>query len=231
MKFLYSIRVCVCVFFFSNSREKSRCLTPIRSPKCWILTDNIKILRGIQHRLVVPLLDKIIYRIYFNFTRIMPPRKSNSMENINIHLRGFKANGCSLSLSLSLAPSPSLSPLSYTYPFPSRSLTSISNPYPSFSAPLPPLPSPPLPVFTPPTQRTDDLYRQNNNLISPQLGTIQNCTTKIINKFCADRSCRFQLATLATPYPPPTPPAHNVVAEYFYSRFLFAGINAHAVEQ
>lgn len=92
-------------------------------------------------------------------------------------------------------------------------------------------PSPPLPVFTPPTQRTDDLYRQNNNLISPQLGTIQNCTTKIINKFCADRSCRFQLATLATPYPPPTPPAHNVVAEYFYSRFLFAGINAHAVEQ
>lgn len=140
MKFLYSIRVCVCVFFFSNSREKSRCLTPIRSPKCWILTDNIKILRGIQHRLVVPLLDKIIYRIYFNFTRIMPPRKSNSMENINIHLRGFKANGCSLSLSLSLAPSPSLSPLSYTYPFPSRSLTSISNPYPSFSAPLPPPP-------------------------------------------------------------------------------------------
>lgn len=194
------------VFFFKRTREKSPRLTPIRSPKCWILTDNIKILRGIQHRLVVPLLDKIIYRIYFNFTRIMPPRKSNSMENINIHLRGFKANGCSLSLSLSLWP-PSLSPLSYTYPFPSRSLTSIESISLLFC--LPPLP-PPLPVFTPPTQRTDDLYRQNNNLISPQLGTIQNCTTKIINKFCADRSCRFQLATLATPYPPTSPsPSHN----------------------
>lgn len=59
-------------------------------------------------------------------------------------------------------------------------------------------------AFTPPTQRTDDLYQQNNNLISPQLGTIQNRTTKIINKFCAERSCRFQLATLTTPYPPHT---------------------------
>lgn len=101
----------VYVFFFKRTREKSPRLTPIRSPKCWILTDNIKILRGIQHRLVVPLLDKIIYRIYFNFTRIMPPRKSNSMENINIHLRGFKANGCSLSLSLSLSGPLPLAPL------------------------------------------------------------------------------------------------------------------------
>lgn len=131
--------------------------------------------------------------------------------------------------SLSLSP-PSLS---YTYPLLPLAHSLPSNPYPSFSAPLPPCP---LPVFTPPTQRTDDLYRQNNNLISPQLGTIQNCTTKIINKFCADRSCRFQLATLATPYPP-TPPTlslaspspRTTVAEYFYSRFLFAGINAHAV--
>lgn len=127
------------VFFFKRTREKSPRLTPIRSPKCWILTDNIKILRGIQHRLVVPLLDKIIYRIYFNFTRIMPPRKSNSMENINIHLRGFKANGCSLSLSLS-GPPPSRpsrtltrSPLAHSLP---------SNPYPSFSA-SPPPPAPP----------------------------------------------------------------------------------------
>lgn len=121
----------------------------------------------------------------------MPPRKSNSMENINIHLRGFKANGCSLSLSLSPLP------LVHLPVTPSRSLTPIESISLLFCPP-PPL----LPVFTPPTQRTDDLYRQNNNLISPQLGTIQNCTTKIINKFCADRSCRFQLATLATPYPP-----------------------------
>ena len=155
----------------------------------------------------------------------MPPRKSNSMENINIHLRGFKANGCSLSLSLSPLP------LVHLPVTPSRSLTPIESISLLFCPP-PPL----LPVFTPPTQRTDDLYRQNNNLISPQLGTIQNCTTKIINKFCADRSCRFQLATLATPYPP-TPPTlslaspspRTTVAEYFYSRFLFAGINAHAV--
>ena len=170
---------------------------------------------GVQHRLVVPLLDKIIYRIYFNFTRIMPPRKSNSMENINIHLRGFKANGCSLSLSLSLSLSRSLArtlthtPLIHSLP---------SNSSPSFST-LPLCP-PPL-LSPPPTQRADDLYRQNNNLISPQLGTIQNCTTKIINKFCADRSCRFQFATLATPYPPTA--AHNGERNIFIgASFLLA---------
>lgn len=158
----------------------------------------------------------------------MPPRKSNSMENINIHLRGFKANHSALS-----PPSPSspANPPAFSFSHCSSTLhwplppSSSSSSFPDFSS----LFYPALTHWSSLSRTTDDLYRQNNNLISPQLGTIQNCTTKIINKFCAGRWCRFQPATAPTPSPPPPsytpsrpPPFTHTCAHRSQSIFIHA---------
>lgn len=153
----------------------------------------------------------------FSLSLRLPPAGPRSVPLLSrfFSLRSVSTVYIDLSFSLSSpVRSRSLPPAANAPPHRSR-----FNPFPSRS-----LPSSRLYLcvtslaFTPPTQRTDDLYQQNNNLISPQLGTIQNRTTKIINKFCAERSCRFQLATLTTPYPPV--PAHNGHEVFFMAVFF-----------